>query len=163
MTPTQRPDGLARLRRFLDAEGVAYHVIHHRRDYQAAEVAADTDTPAAAFAKTVFVWVDGQPAMAVVPAGVDVALTRLRKALGARDVRVARESDTHELCPDCETGAAPPFGNLYDLPVYVSSTLALDEEITFNGGSHEDAVRMKYCDFERLVHPRVVPLARHDA
>lgn len=154
--------GLSRLRRFLDSEGVSYHLIHHSRDFQAAQAAADTETPADTFAKTVFVWIDGEPAMAVVPATASVALSRLRRALGAENVRLAREPDLQELCPDCEPGAAPPFGNLYDLPVYVSPRLAQREEITFNGGSHEDALRMKYCDFERLVHPRVVSLAHHD-
>ena len=60
-------------------------------------------------------------------------------------------------------GAAPPFGSLYDLPVYVSSALAEDEHITFNAGTHEDAVRMRYADFARLVQPRVERIAKHDA
>ena len=63
--------------------------------------------------------------MAVLPASKDLALARLRKALGAQEVRLAHESDVHPLCPDCETGAAPPFGNLYGLPVYASASLAV--------------------------------------
>lgn len=154
--------GSERLQRLLDAEGVEYELIHHRTDYRASATAADTHTPAVEFAKTVLVWIDGKPAMAVLPANRQLALSKLRKALGAEEVRVATEADADRLCPDCEAGAAPPFGNLYDLPVYVSTTLAEDEQITFNGGDHENAFRLAYADFARLVRPRVLALARHD-
>jgi prolyl-tRNA editing enzyme YbaK/EbsC (Cys-tRNA(Pro) deacylase) len=64
--------------------------------------------------------------------------------------------------PDCDLGAAPPFGHLYDLPVYVSVSLAQEERITFNGGTHEDAIQLAWKDFERLVGPRVVRIAKHE-
>lgn len=155
-------EGFERLRAYLDSVGVEYQIIHHRTDYRARETAADTHTPPEDFAKTVFVWVDGKPAMAVVPANKDVALSKLAKAIGAEEVRVARESETRELCQDCDVGAAPPFGHLYDLPVYASASLAREESITFNAGTHENAVRMAWSDFERLVAPSVVRLAKHD-
>jgi Ala-tRNA(Pro) deacylase len=75
---------------------------------------------------------------------------------------LASEDDFERLCPDCEVGAAPPFGNLYDVPVYASTSLAADEQITFNAGTHSDAVRMLYGDFERLVKPRVLGLCKHE-
>jgi Ala-tRNA(Pro) deacylase len=142
-------EGFERLRAYLDAEGVSYHVIHHPTDYRARQAAADTGTPAEDFAKTVFVWIDGKPAMAVVPANKGVALGKLAKAVAAED-------------PDCDLGAAPPFGHLYDLPVYVSVSLAQEERITFNGGTHEDAIQLAWKDFERLVGPRVVRIAKHE-
>ena len=77
-------------------------------------------------------------------------------------MRLATEHDADRLCPDCEAGAAHPFGNLYDLPVYVSTSLAQDERITFNGGDHQHAFRVAYADFERLVGPTLLALARHD-
>ncbi len=150
------------LRAYLDREGVDYEMIHHQKDVRARATAQHTHTPSEEFAKTVFIWVDGEAAMAVVPASREVALSKLRRALDAEEVLVARESETRDICPDCEVGAAPPFGNLYGLPVYVSVALSHDEEITFNGGDHEHAFRMRYEDFDRLVRPRVVRLTKHD-
>jgi Ala-tRNA(Pro) deacylase len=49
----------------------------------------------------------------------------------------------------------PPFGNLYEMEVFASETLAQDEEIAFNAGSHTELVRLAYKDFEREVNPRV--------
>ena len=56
----------------------------------------------------------------------------------------------------------PPFGNLFDMDVYVSESLTLDDEIAFNAGSHTELIRMEYEDFQRLVRPRVVRLSYSD-
>lgn len=139
---------------FLDAHHVPYEVIHHRVDYTAQETAADTHTPGREFAKTVILDVGVGHAMAVIPALYRVDLEKIRQSVGTRQVSLASELEMSQLCPDCDVGAEPPLGNLYDMPVYVDPTLEKDETITFNGGTHDDAIRMRYEDFERLVHPR---------
>jgi Ala-tRNA(Pro) deacylase len=153
---------LPRLQKCLDENVVEYEVISHKTDYRARVTARDTKTPGAEFAKTVFVMIDDRPAMAVVPASRDVALARLRDVAAAGEVCLATEDEIEAICPDCEVGAAPPFGNLYDLPVYVSLSLAADEQITFNAGTHTDAVRMRYSDFARLVDPVVIAICKHE-
>jgi len=154
--------GLTRLERLLDAAGVDYTEIHHRRDFTATQAAVDTHTPPDEFAKTVFVWIDGKPAMAVLPASKHLSPAKLRRALGAKRVRVASEADAKTLCSDCEVGAAPPFGVLYDIPIYASRSLEADDEITFNGGTHDQAFRMAFADWVRLAKPKIVPLAKRD-
>ena len=151
-----------RLQQQLDDNDVEYEIIHHKTDYRAKATAQDTDTPLVEFAKSVLLLVDDRYAMAIVPASMDVSLGKVRNATDAQDVRLAHEADFERLCPDCEVGAAHPFGNLYDLPVYVSRTLAADEKITFNAGSHRDAIRMRYRDFEALVKPHVLGLCKHE-
>jgi Ala-tRNA(Pro) deacylase len=154
--------GFERLMRYLDAEGGDDERIHHARDFRATATAHDTHTPADEFAKTVFVRVDGEPAMAVVPADRAVAFRKLRRASGDQEVSLLSEVETRRVCPDCEVGAAPPFGNLYGMRVYVSDELARHDRITFNGGTHEKAFRVRFRDYERLAHPEVVPLARDE-
>jgi Ala-tRNA(Pro) deacylase len=154
--------GLARVQQLLDAAGVDYTQIHHRRDFRAAQTALDTFTPPDEFAKTVFIWIDGTPAMAVLPASKHLSIAKLRRALGAKQVRLASETDVKSLCSDCEPGAAPPFGVLYDLPVFASRSLEADDEITFNGGTHDQAIRMRTRDWKKLAMPKVVRLAKHD-
>ena len=152
----------AKLRSLLERSATPFEVIHHKADHTARQTAWDTHTPPEAFAKTVFVQVDGRHAMAVLPAADELDVDKLRRGLGARSVELETESEFEHLCPDCELGAAPPFGALYDLPLYASPRLAKSGTITFNGGSHRDAVRMKYGDYERLAGPEVLPLARKD-
>ena len=53
----------------------------------------------------------------------------------------------------------PPFGNLYDMDVYVEEGLARESRIVFNAGSHTELIRMSLRDFLELVKPRVVRLS----
>ncbi|HEX9370883.1 MAG TPA: YbaK/EbsC family protein [Roseiflexaceae bacterium] len=145
---------------FLKDNAVDFEIVHHRRDYTAQETAADTRTPGRAFAKTVIVWVDGSYAMVVLPAHHQIDFRKLRHELDAMIVRLASEEECRDLCPECETGALPPFGNLYEVPVYVSNVLSEAEKITFNAGSHADAIRMDYHDWRKLVRPRVLDLSK---
>ena len=151
-----------RLQRLLDEQQVEYEMIHHREDFRARTTAEDTHTPPEEFAKTVLVRVDDRYALAVLPATHHVAPGHLAKAIGAREVTLASESEVQELMTGCEVGAAPPFGSFYDLPVYASPFLARDERITFNAGTHRDAVRMAWADYERLAKPEIVHLSRHE-
>ncbi len=153
---------MKRLGELLESNGIEYETIHHSADYRARKTASDTHTPAAEFAKTVLVFIDGRAAMAVLPASHTIAIAKLEDSLGAEQVRLAAEWEMSGLCPGAEVGAAPPLGSLFDLPVYVCPVLTRDERITFNAGSHTDAVRIAYTDFERLERPIVVPMSRHE-
>ena len=147
---------------FLDQNAVAYDVLHHRPDIRARDAARDTHTPDREFAKTVFVRIAGCASMAVLPASHSLSLHRIRSALGTQAVELLEEQEIAPLCPDCELGAAPPLGNLYGIPVYVSPALQELEHIAFSAGTHEHVIRMRYADYERLVQPHVVHMARHE-
>jgi Ala-tRNA(Pro) deacylase len=96
--------------------------------------------------------------MVVIPANDHVNFADLRLATGQSDVDLASESEFKSKFPECEVGAMPPFGNLYDMPVFVSNELAHLDQIIFNAGSHSELVQMAYADFERLVKPKVIVL-----
>jgi Ala-tRNA(Pro) deacylase len=146
---------LTKLKEFLDAQGVRYDVRWHRRAFTAQEVAASEHVPGREMAKVVMLRAGGEYLMAVLPAPYHVGLDRFGKAAGRPDVRLATETEFAGLFPGCEAGAMPPFGNLYNIPVWVDESLTRDEEIVFNAGNHEQTVHMKYTDFARLVQPRV--------
>lgn len=143
------------LQTHLDAQRVPYEVIHHRQDFTAQETAAHTHTPGRMFAKTVILSVDHKYCMFVLPASDHIDFEKVRRTLNAREVRLADEYEIARVCPDCEPGAMPPFGNLYKLPLYVSHRLTEDHMITFNAGTHQEVMRMLYRDYDRLAHPIV--------
>ena len=145
-----------RLRDFLDSQGVKYVSIKHSLAYTAQEIAASAHIPGKEVAKTVVVHLDDKVAMVIQPATAYVHLGRLKEQTGARMVTLAKEMGLEDMFPDCELGAMPPFGNLYDMPVYVGEELTEDEEIAFNAGTHTELIKLKYQDFENLVHPMVV-------
>jgi len=148
----------SRLKDFLDEEHIKYVTIGHSPAFTAQEIAAMAHIPGKELAKTVVVKIDGELAMVVTSASEQVKLNHLKETLGANEVDLASESEFKDSFPDCETGAMPPFGNLYGMNVFVSQALREDEQIAFNAGSHSELVRLPYTEFERLVHP--TPLAR---
>ena len=151
-----------RLENHLRENGVSFEVQHHPRVITAQEVAATEHVPGKMLAKVVMVLADGRMIMLALPAPYEVDLQKVGEVLGAREVRLAEEEEFADAFPDCEVGAMPPFGNLYDLPVYVEEALAEDETIFFRAGTHTDTMSVRYADFERLVEPTVAEFARRD-
>lgn len=148
-----------RLKAFLDENHVKFVTISHSQAFTAQEIAAAAHVPGKEMAKTVMVKLDGKLAMAVLRGPDHVSTTRLKDVTGAKEVDLASEEEFADLFPNCEVGAMPPFGNLWDLPVFVDQRLREDEEIVFNAGSHTELLKLPYADFERLVQPAVVELS----
>ena len=151
-----------RLEDYLRENGVPFEVQHHPRAITAQEVAATEHVPGKMLAKVVMVMVDGEMVMLSLPAPYQVDLEKVGKVLGAEEVRLAEEEEFEGAFPDCEVGAMPPFGNLYDLPVYVEEALTEDETIFFRAGTHTDTMSVRYADFEQLVEPTVEEFAHRD-
>ena len=145
-----------KLKQFLDSHNIKYVSIKHSEAYTAQEIAASAHIPGKELAKTVIVKIDGNMAMAVLPAGYKVEFQLLKEAAKANKVELASEEEFKDVFPDCEIGAMPPFGNLYGLEVFVAKTLAEDNEIAFNAGSHIELIKLAYKDFENLVNPKIL-------
>ncbi len=145
-----------KMKEFLDRENVKYVTVTHSPAYTAQEVAQSAHIKGKDLAKTVIVQLDGQMAMAVLPANRKIVLQDLREVTGSDQVKFASEDEFKARFPDCETGAMPPFGNLYGMDVYLAESLTQNEEIAFNAGSHTEVVKLAFRDFERLVRPKVV-------
>jgi Ala-tRNA(Pro) deacylase len=140
---------------YLRNSHVPYSVFPHRPAYSAQEEAAVTHTPGRDWAKVVACFADTQPILVVVPADTLVNFDRLLPLVDAYRVRLTTEEELDWLYPDCERGAMPPFGALYKQAVFVDLALATEESIVFNGGTHGDAVRMRFDDFAELAKPVV--------
>lgn len=154
-------DTLAKLKQYLEQNNAPYEVILHEEVYTAQELAQALHTPGCELVKVVIVKVDGTYRMAVLPASRRIDLEALKKYWNAEAVAIASEQEFKNLFPETEIGAMPPFGNFYNIEVWVDTGLTTDEHITFNAGTHYKAVRMHYRDFERLVHPRVACFSVH--
>jgi Ala-tRNA(Pro) deacylase len=144
------------IREFLDQNNVLYSIISHTPAYTAPEIAANSHISGKHLAKVVIIKIDGKLAMVVEPAYQKVDLRMLKELTGSTKVELATEYEFQEKFPDCELGAMPPFGNLYDMDVYVAEPLARDGEIAFNAGNHSELIKMSYQDFEKLVHPHIL-------
>lgn len=144
-----------KLKEFLDSNQVKYVTVRHSSAFTSQEIAASAHISGKNLAKTVMINIEDKMAMAVLPASYHIDFDSLKEIFGTRKVSLATEPEFKYLFPDCEVGAMPPFGNLYDMEVYVAESLAEDETIAFNAGSHTELIKLRYEDFQKLVQPRV--------
>jgi Ala-tRNA(Pro) deacylase len=142
-----------RLKDYLDERHIKYSAIQHAPAYTAQEIAARAHVKGKELAKTVVLKLDGELALAVLPASARIDLELLKSSLGAEKVELASEREFGGKFPGCEVGAMPPFGALYGMRTYVADCLAEDEKIAFNAGSHTELLRLAYEDFARLEQP----------
>lgn len=143
---------------FLDKHHVKYVSMAHSPAFTSQEIAAAAHVSGRDLAKTVVVKMDGRLAMVVIPANHHVNFARLREAVGAKQVDLASESEFKDKFAGCEVGAMPPFGPMFDMPVYEAESLTHHEQMVFNAGSHSELIRISNVDFERMVHPEIVDL-----
>ena len=144
-----------KLKQMLDQHSIKYISINHSPAYTARETAASTFVPRREFAKTIIVDLDGEKVMAVLSASRHVDLEALRKLAHGKQARLATEDEFEELFPDCEVGAMPPFGSLYDTRVFVDEMVTEVDDLCFNAGSHEQILRMDCRDYLNLERPVV--------
>ena len=145
----------------LDTEGIKYEATEHKPVFTAQRMAAVEHEGGKFVAKPVVVKLDGKSVMCVLGACYKIDLAALKKSLGAKKAELATEDEIGAIFDDCELGAEPPFGNLYDVPVIMDKALVADDHIVFQAGTHEQAIRMNTDDYRRLVEPKVLDFSYH--
>ncbi len=147
-----------RLEHYLEDAAVPYSFQHHRTVFTTQEVAQTEHIPGRMMAKPVIVNADGALTMVVLPASEKLDLAKTTQALHAHEARLASEEEFRRAFPDCETGAMPVFGNLYQIPVLIDRCLSENESIVCQAGTHADTVRVRYVDFIHMVQPDIAEL-----
>ena len=146
---------------YLKKSGVKYETREHKPTFSSQQMAAVEHEPGRFVVKPVMVKVDGKYVMCVLGACFKVDLGSLKKELGAKSVELAEEEEIGRLFGNCELGAEPPFGNLYDIPTIMDKALEADDHIIFQAGSHDKAIVMKMADYRKLVNPKIMEFSYH--
>ena len=144
-----------RMEKYLRENGVGFEVKTHEQAFTMQEVAAALHVPGNQVAKVVIVCADNEKVMLVLPAPYRMNVDLVRDLVGAKKVRLAKEEEFTDLFPDGATGARPPLGNLYDVPVYVDRSMAEEPDMVFRVGTHRETMKIAYADFLRLAEPVV--------
>src|SRR5881275_125340 len=137
---------------------VSYEVLHHPEAVTAQRIAQAEHVKGRHHAKVVMVKSGDRHLMMVLPADHQIDLEKVQNAIG-NPVSLDQEQEFKSLFPDCAIGAMPPFGNLYGVPTYVDKSLAEQDYIVFEAGTHTDAIKLSYLDYEKIAKPQVADLA----
>jgi Ala-tRNA(Pro) deacylase len=148
----------ARLIDFLDQSKVRYEILHHPEAFTSHELAAIEHVKGKDRAKVVMIKAGAEILMAVLPTDRRLDLEKLTTITG-RPTAVAGEAEFKPLFPDCAIGTMPPFGHLYGMVTYMDQSVAGADRLVFEAGTHSDAIKMKYVDYERLAKPTIADFA----
>jgi Ala-tRNA(Pro) deacylase len=146
---------------FLDQMGVNYRLSRHDTAFTAADLAHAEHVPGRKVIKPVVVKADGQFVMCALPASHRIDLDTLREQLQANDIQLADENELQGLFPDCEIGAEPPIGRMFGMPTLMDESLFADDRVTFQAGTHQDAVTMTLAEYRRVAQPEVAYFGKH--
>jgi Ala-tRNA(Pro) deacylase len=146
---------------YLKKAGIKYEQREHKPTFSAQQMAAVEHEPGRFVVKPVLVRVDGKYVMCVLAACHKVDLGALKKELGAKSVELAEEQEMGHIFGNCELGAEPPFGNLYDIPTIMDKALEGDDHIMFQAGEHDKAIVLKMDDYRKLAKPKILEFSYH--
>ena len=139
----------------LEQQGIHYEERHHPEVFTSQAVAQCEHMSGHRVAKVVVVMADGRPIELILPASRQVNLDRVRGLLGVRDLRLASEDELEQHFAGCEPGAIPALRHWRGVDVLMDGHLCRDGDILIQGGTHCDAIRMRFDDWFEMVQPRL--------
>lgn len=145
----------------LEETGTKYELREHLPTFTAQRMAAVEHEKGIYVAKPVIVKADEKFMLCVLSANHKVNLNALKESLGAESLELAEEEEIAKIFNDCELGAEPPVGSLYNIPTIIDKTLLEDDHILFQAGSHEKTLLMRMKDYIELAKPKVLDFAYH--
>jgi Ala-tRNA(Pro) deacylase len=146
---------------YLGKNRIPFRVLQHDPAFSTAATARIAHIAPERVVKTVIVRVDGRVTMVVLHSNEHINMHRLAESLGAHKAEIVPEIELEDHFPDCELGAMPPFGDMYQMPVVVSENVADDQFITFNAGTHTELATIPYVHFKEVVRPLIGSFTSH--
>ena len=135
---------------YLNSRQIPYDILEHPRSHSALQSARQAHISPFQMAKAVVVKKDDQYLMCIMPATHMLVLEWLDRALGGHH-RLALEAELEGLFPDCELGAIPVLGQVYDMKVIWDNSLNNHDEIYFEAGDHRHLVHLANEEFKNLM------------
>jgi len=138
----------------LNENKIVYKKFEHAPVFTSQEAANIRGTSLHQGAKALVMIGDKKPLMIVLPADLKADIKALKVKFKIRDLRMATAEEVIKIT-GTQVGAVPPFGNLFNIPLYVDVKLRDNEVIDFNAGLHTKSIEMKELDFEKVTKPIV--------
>lgn len=138
------------LREFLEQHHLSYETHRHPHTESTRQTVEMSWQTGERVAKSVLLRDGENYLLAVLPADRRVHFGRLHHQLG-HQVGLATEAELAAAFPDCETGAVPPAGLLYDIDTVVDDGLLDQPDVFFEAGDHSHLIHVLQSDFRKLL------------
>lgn len=90
--------------------------------------------------------------LAVMSAANRFSSKQFKKITSCKSIRFATPEEVHQTT-GCLPGAVPPFGQIFNVPVWVDRSLGKQESINFNCGLRTHSITMTYADYFKAEAP----------
>ncbi len=147
------------IQNYLQQQHVPFLRHWHPRAVTAQELAQALHVTGYRVAKSVIVMANNRLWICLISASETLDLEKVQEALGTSQARLATEDEFADRFPNCELGAEPPFGHLYEIPVLMDESLEVAEDLLLRAGSHEEALEVSVEDFIALESPRMASIS----
>lgn len=95
-------------------------------------------------------------AMLVVPGDTKFDKKKAQAVLDTKDISFATEEQVSQLTDGIKVGGVPPFGNIFNLQVFLEKKLLENDKIIFNAGDKQVSIAIYTKDYLKLVEPKIV-------
>lgn len=164
---------LTNVTQHLKRNKVRFEVVSHKTVYTAFDLAQTLKTKLQTVAKTLLIKVhqpkklsdapDAHPGsdhfLAVLPGHLRLDLNKVKKLLGAKQVRIASEGEMAKTLK-VKPGALTPFGSLHRVRVLMDRALLKTTHALFGAGSFTQSLRLKVKDFHQTEKPLTGDISR---
>lgn len=140
----------ATLQDCLSRKGSQYDIVHHAHTHSTSETAEVAHVPGDRLAKTVLLSDERGYVAAVLPSTFRLEMAELWEKTG-RHLELVPEAALPDVFTDCEIGAVPPVGMAYGMQTYLDESLAMQPDVYFEAGDHEDLIHMRTDQFLDLM------------
>ena len=133
----------------LNQHHIEYKLFEHKPVFTSEDASKIRNTPLHEGAKALVMMADDKPIILVLPADLKVDNSRFKKIFSIKDLRMATPDEVEKLT-GVKIGAVPPFGNLFQLPLYIDQSLFENEKIVFNAGDHSKSIQISSHDYQKV-------------
>jgi aspartyl-tRNA synthetase len=147
-------DVYAKIKGELDAKKIIYKAFEHEPVLTSEDAAKVRKTPLAWGAKAIVLFGDDKPLMAVVAADTKIDMKALKIFAKIKDLRMATPDEVIKVT-SVPIGAVPPFGHIFQIPLYMDQKIQGNEKVVFNAGLHTKSIELNEPDYEKIANPTV--------
>jgi Ala-tRNA(Pro) deacylase len=146
---------------FLETHHLKYETIAHSETQTSLATVNWINCDAAQLAKIIVCEIDNyRTSLFLLPAAEVMDLKELKKNINAKKINILPETKLEEIFNDCEIGAQPTYGSLYNLPTFLPEHSDKNKDIYFNAGTHTDVLRVPYSEFDDVEQPYITNFSR---
>ncbi len=147
------------IKKLLDSNKIQYKCWDHPPVHTSEEAAKIRGTPLESGAKAMVLRSEGKCLMVVIAGDKKMDFKKVKKAIGSDRLTLATPEEVQQVT-QCAIGSVPPFGNIFNIPVYLDQSLLRSPIINFNAGKHGTSIAMSVDDYQKAVQPIVVDVAQ---